>query len=456
MTLRTTASIFVSSIGLLVAACGGGGGEADAGTPDASISDASLPDAVTTGLASITVTIGGTPLAGADVVLHDPAGEVTASLKTDVNGRAEAEVAAGAMLTVIVRPEPDDEGFRVTYMDVEPGDALELAFPSLSAEDRGTASVTLSPFEGAPLYRIDVECMSLVTTDISFPITVYIDESCVSPNGNFHIVATALDAAWQPIAFSTLRDIPSDPYVPVPVTMPAWRQDFGTLDVVGTDVPPAGRLAAVQTWLDADHVSFQGPSDQKEVFPGSSATLSVRYPAGFASLFDYQVMLGLGSAPDDLESVSMIRVRTEAPPPPTDVMSFAEDFLPGISLPAVTAVDPARPEIAWTAHGDLSTTDGAAFTLVWSPIEGPPERWILLAPPGVASPARVPALPEALADWRPPSGVTHMAQIMFLDADWVQSYDELRNELGVAFLIDGEAIIPRTEVSARVLIAGLL
>ena len=93
---------------------------------------------------TLTVRVGGAPVASAPVFLHDEAGTTTGQLQTDANGVASAPVAP-KQLTVLLPTSP------ITYTEVEEGDTLLLDLPgdpSSSPPPIGTLSVTIDGKDG--------------------------------------------------------------------------------------------------------------------------------------------------------------------------------------------------------------------------------------------------------------------------------------------------------------------
>jgi hypothetical protein len=202
-------------------------------------------------------------------------------------------------------------------------------------------------------------------------------------------------------------------------------------------------------------VFFSGPSSGAFTTPGEPEDFLLQYAPDFADYLQSQIGVMYGGGIESLESAVMI-VERNATPPASRAYDLSLDFLPRVSLPAYDTADPARPEMIWTAAASLADTDGGAVLFAWSEGEGPRQEWGLLVPPDTASPLAVPALPAELASWAPTAAAEYdMGTIWFVDADWVASYDELRNDVGFTFVFgDGNDVFPDADALVKVTMSG--
>jgi hypothetical protein len=72
------------------------------------------------------------------------------------------------------------------------------------------------------------------------------------------------------------------------------------------------------------------------------------------------------------------------------------------------------------------------------------------------SPRKLPLLPTELAEWAPSADSLYLSgTILFVDDDWIASYDELRPQVGLAVALgDTDRAVPAREVSWRVVKGG--
>lgn len=113
----------------VLAACGD---DEFTGLPDAPTPDGPLPDTPTTGLVTLTVTVGATGQEGIQVYFQNSDSTVVASATTDANGVASAVMEAGGFVTAIDPfPTRIPQGVAAprllkTFSGVKPGDELVL------------------------------------------------------------------------------------------------------------------------------------------------------------------------------------------------------------------------------------------------------------------------------------------------------------------------------------------
>lgn len=388
------------------------------------------------------------PAAGAVVVVHDSAGDPTSWITTNAAGRAAAVVPGGGMITALL--QDGDDRYRVTFLGVEAGDELTFTSPRWTSVAAGTAFVTIAPYAGAAVYVIEDACSSVYTANVSQPIAIEVRTSCQSADGTFHLLVTALDDVGEPLAASRLRDLTwTDP---MNITMPDWSPMAG-LAVTASNAPPATVGVLLQVGYDANGVLFPGPSEGALVEPGQGATLSVAYAPGFGDRLQTQLGVMFGTSVEDLAGASMMITRA-AEPPAARTVDLTADFLPRLSPPTLDIAEPGRPAATWIAARELSGADGGAITFEWEEAASR-EEWVILVPPDVTLPVRVPALPNGLAGWAPPAAATFDdGRILFIDADWVAGWDALRAELGVAFAFRGEQVMPAADATMRVTMSG--
>ncbi len=404
-----------------------------------------------TGPAAVTVSTVDGPAAGVDVVFHDSTGQPISHVTTDATGRASAEVDEDAMITVLFLDGEDR--YRATFLGVQPDDELTFVAPRVEAQVVGTAYVTIGEgYPGAVTYVLENACSSVFTGDVSQPIPIEVRTTCLSPDGTFHLLVSALDVDGAIMARASLRDL--EWVDPMNVTMPAWG-GMATLAVQGTNLPSGALGVVLQVGYDANGVFFSGPSEGALIDPGQGATLTVQYAPDFADYLQTQIGVMFGPSTDALDGAAMI-IERHATPIASRTVDLTDDFLPRISLPAYDQTDPARPTMSWTADRSLAATDGGAVLFAWSESQGPRQEWGMLVPPDVVSPVQVPALPAELASWAPAAGADYeTGTIWFVDADWVSSYDELRTGVGVGFVFgDGNDVFPDSDALVKVTMSG--
>jgi hypothetical protein len=398
--------------------CGGGG---EAGGP-----------------VTVTVSTSAGPAAGVDVVFHDSTGAPVEHLTTGADGRASRRVGQGEMATVLLQ----DFGmrFRVTFTGVEPGDDLVFESPLRPATAVGTAHLSVGGYAGAGVYVLEASCVAVYTANVSQPIAVDVSSYCLSPAGRLHLVATARDANGVVLACSGIRGL--EWVEPMNVTMPAWG-DPAAFSVDARNAPAGAVRLRLQTAHDVDGLLLGGDGASTSLGPGAGATLSGRYAPGFADRLQTELDLDFGASAIAVDGRSGL-VRRRSSPPTADTIDLAADLLPRVTSPAYDQAAPSRPAIAWSAAGSVASSDGGAVRFAWDRSE----QWVVLVPPGVASPVRLPGLPEALSSWAPGgSSALDPATVWFVDAGWISSYRQFRTEFGASWFLgrrtypDGDSLL---------------
>ena len=112
--------------------------------------------------------------------------------------------------------------------------------------------------------------------------------------------------------------------------------------------------------------------------------------------------------------------------PGTVAINLTTDLLPRVSGATFMAVDPARPSLGWTAAGSLAAADMLRVACDWDD-GGVNKAWVITGPPTTASPVRAPALPAALAAFRPIAGVIYRDRsVLAFDMDWIAGWAVLK------------------------------
>ncbi|HET9621441.1 MAG TPA: hypothetical protein VFP84_08755 [Kofleriaceae bacterium] len=104
----------------------------------------------------------GNPASNADVVFVDPGGAVH-RVKTDLAGKASAEVAIGASLTTVVMTAGGNgpQYQLYTVLDTRPDDDITLGMKSADTTTLGTFSISFPALANAAFYSVSSPCGSL-------------------------------------------------------------------------------------------------------------------------------------------------------------------------------------------------------------------------------------------------------------------------------------------------------
>lgn len=353
-----------------------------------------------------------TPLAGADVVFHDPTGAPLVHTTLDAMGHAAADVPAGSAVTVILPPGPDlDKTIPMyTFLALEPGDHVRVGpTPLPSRTPLGTVSVTLpGAFPGATHYIVELGCEADDADPAAGPLELEIDAACVDEDGTFAAVASAYDAQFTLLATAAVAGLPAPPLGDGQAVLPAWRTDLAALDVVVTGAP------ADAWYVQADFVPFRGTVEFLTVWRQplfGDGTVSLPYaPDAFDHYRYYYTLHFTDHGAVHIERGGLL-------PLPTQSLDVASDFLPRVRDVTVDVDAGARtPVVRWTVDGATAAV-GTHVATLWKGAAND-RYWLLMAPPDAASPLAYPTLPDALAQHRVAPDATELrASVVIIDSD---------------------------------------
>jgi hypothetical protein len=414
--IRRIATVFLA--GGLAVACGdgggGGGGEPDAG--DGSSDGSNV---------TVVVSVGGTPLVDIDVVFHAPDGAVTAHATTDAAGEARATIVAGSQVT-IARAGPGGDADLTTYRSIEPGDTVRQRYRDYTS--LAMAEVTL-PGEVADAYQYFVGngCDSPEDTTAELTASLAIDASCVggSPPA-FPLYAVAVSESGDSALAWSLA--PSVPVSSPDAILPAWETDFDTVTVNLVNLPPDILFLTAQGGFRIGAASFTVTGGLVFASPSGDQTGAIVYSQLLASSYAIATNIAYGES----SSAWLEEGRAEASPERTVDLDGMLPRLSGATRNGTTE----RPGVSWT--GSAPDADALAVDLHWSG-----GRWLIYDAPEEAGEVQTPALPDALAAYRPLVDIEG-GSINFFDADWVDGYEGIKAAGDELSPEDGDWRIART------------
>ena len=385
------------------AACTGGEGRPDSGH------------------VSVVVQARGAPVPGAQVVFHDPDGEVIADLVADDTGRAaHDDVPRGGMVTVIVGG--NDSVLRLrTLSGLVPGDDVAMIFSPPDATGDIAISVTAeSSFPGAVSHEVETGCTSAGLAGTSGSLVV--NRACRNPEGEVSFLGLAIDDGGAPIAWSFLADV--DVSTTFDVTLPAWTAPLHTSTLTVTGLP--GTILGGFSTIDVFDDDGFGYETQEDGVAASGGTMTMPLYS-VVGIGDRAVMLiALIADAGGSEAGSFIISGTSPEIP--DTALTADDFLPAFASVAIDMSDPQRPAITW-AEGDPSAYEGVGGALQWTVADETAARWDFGGPGRLVREGSLvfPALPPSAAD-RLPAGAVLSGNVFAIDFD-----DALSGELNGFF-----------------------
>jgi hypothetical protein len=383
---------------LLLGACGKEASFADAG-PDAPTAPdgATTPDADTTPDARVRgpVTVDvrsmnqdGLPEVEAPVVFVDIDGTVTRTA-TDADGRASAEVAPGASVTVVW---PRGAGARlVTILAIVPGDELFVGTRASLGEDRtGRTTVTLAPQAGLAANVAYTTCGSVQSQE---PQSTTVETGwfafCEQSDDDFLVMA--YDEGGAVDSFVYLGNQPNASGHPTAVTMPtAWQ---APVDYIASlrNVPDTITSADVRLRVRSGTSSLLSFRSFVDTPPGTTDVTFTDVPLAGDS-FDVNASFAR-TDPDGVLRAQ--RIRLQHAPAATGTVDL------GAALPFVTSatLDLAERRVSWTEMG-TGTPDVQVTTVFYDRTKGQGYEWRVIAPGGTGA-LTLPALPAEVGEVAP-------------------------------------------------------
>lgn len=337
-------------------------------------------------LVTVRVTLNGAPLAGARVVVHDPAGEPLETTTTTPAADHRVVVPPGGMVTVI---EPVDTPLDelVTVTDVVPGDVLDIPMvPRFNAASSSAVDISLTGFSGASLYAI-VTCTSAAYSGALSPRGAGFDSRC-RESGEQPLFLFALNGsvslAW---AFATFAPTVTTLSSATDPPLPTWNTTFDDFTVSIEGIPDGA------TYVNNSYALTRGTRGSYTLVSGSTsvstgagtASTDIKLPTGLSgTLFS----TAIATRANDRVWLHKQSAYGENPTP----LALDEATLPQLSAITVETTDPSRPILTWTRSGPA--TDVAVVRLEAS------RNWVLVIPPAAES-LTTPALPAELSAYAP-------------------------------------------------------
>jgi hypothetical protein len=386
-----------------------------------------------------------------NVIYQDPQGHPVAVVKTDANGTATHDLAAGGMITAATSGSPGNKALR-TAIGLFPGQ--NVIFGSAPFVDPIVGTVTIQLPGPAPVgatdFEVDLGCRRFNTDTVVGTMTVSVPKSCVTASNNFTIVAYARDATGDlALAWTSKRNIGIATTGTVDIGF-QWQTTFRSFQLVMTNAPPRSaqgcstvdggpsqHCAEVSTDLFANGIRFSNAAVRNHDFnivAGGNATVSIPYAdAPFDSL-RYNISISFGPTASD-GAGEYIKQLDHVPD--SETIDLGANMLPRVSNLVLNTTDPAHIGFSWNsdAPASLAAADALFTVLSWpTPSDGGGtvnHSWIIIAPAATPSPLALPELPREVSDWAPFTGVTFDDPGMLVfDISTFKGYTDFMNQLG--------------------------
>jgi hypothetical protein len=369
----------------------------------------------------------GVPTAFADVVVGAADGSMVAAGKTNSSGVFTfPDFHEGMMVTVVTQSAT--LGVAQVLTDLAPG-SLVLGDPQVNAT-RGPITVDIPSFAQAITYEVDNGCTRNTSNDLVFTLTTR--DACISATNQVRVVAYAVNASGQRVAYSV-----TDTAYPPAGTIQAgtWLTDLASVAITPSDFPATGSVTATFTGRRSAVPRATYGSDALALTGTTLATL--RFAPGAFDVGTTQ--LGHDDIVQPLELTRLL-YRGHALAATGDIsepVSFATDFLGTPLMPMLDRTDEARPVA--TFGTPAPTYDMALVRLAAIRSRDPTViyTYVIYAPPGTSS-VKVPELPASLSAVIPTAADTFGDPVVLLmDLDTVAAYRNVLAQTNFLTLAQG-------------------
>lgn len=387
----------------------GPGGDDD--DDDASVG---APDASTIPPGDVTVRVHDStdqPLDGAQVLFHDPRGELVDQLFTGSDGMVSARVEADSFVTVTQSYEDDDGIYHHldTIHGVMPGDEILVAprVPDPTWEHIGDLTYSFSaPYSGAVDYYVHLGCNRQWTDDVTNEQMFSVDDDeCTHGADQYDILFTAHGADGAPLAFAVAPGVDIDSTL----ISPNWQTNWRNVSLRADDAPQ--NLVMVRPELSLVHRKLDYRIEEpvgRTLSAGQGAVFAMKAPPTFASVMQARLTGfysdgGVAAA----DGLTMI-VRNVAGNATDIAANLTTDLLPRVHDVKVNKLAD-QWQVSFAVVGDMPDVSALAAGVTWIDRSGSKPvqwEWAIVADPRLGPPIRVPLMP-ANAVVHPGEGTNH-------------------------------------------------
>jgi hypothetical protein len=420
------------------------------GLPDAPVIPDGPTDGPTSGLVTLTITVGTTPQEGIKVYFQNSDSTLVDARMTDANGVVSVVMEPGGFVTAIdpfpgrALPQGVVARSLKTFAGVKPGDQLVLHVPDAVPSIGITVNALNEPDGIAQTYILHAPCLSSSGINITNPGGA----GSGDPVGTFGIscgattdfTVVAFDANAQPIKAFTKKnvalfegatiDLTGETYAAVEAITFSYTQvpaNVGSLNVTGLQLTPAGRLFEV---FDGALISNGTAMTLPRPRPVIADSLQVTATQMFGPANGLHNVLEWGP-PDTSYELAMGNILT-----PTILLQEYS------SLPVY---DLDQKAITWTLDGVGRAADFVVGSTRFSRETPVFQQWVwdIASPVTVAAPtvARYPVLPAPDDDLNPSPADLSRDVNELMSADVPGGYDAVRaNVLSIDDDVTGQKL----------------
>lgn len=348
-----------------------------------------------TGTATVVVFDDGNPAADRAVIFSDASGGVLSSTKTAKDGSASGPMTPHGMVTVA---NTANDGHLMTVMSVEPGERIVIG----EQEDEGAATERVcsaaisipSLYPNATKYGISVGVNEVPPAGPNAPVALAVLKRFVV-DGKVRAVAFARDDSGRLLAYAhtLLEGCTRTDAGPgkITATLPAWSTDFRKLTIEASSAEH-GTVEASIKLVPPGADAFALGTREAPLAGGAKLELLAPRPLGTRGKMKIEVSFEDGRDHAEIEE-------ERADIPEKTNIALDDRMLPRIRDAIVDGQGSPRPSVRWSATRSLASADVIVARFAW-----PTTRehvWTIVAPPDSPPRLVVPALPDAMAEWRP-------------------------------------------------------
>jgi hypothetical protein len=371
---------------------------------------------------------GDMPAAGIDVVFHDAGGEVVSVTQTGADGTVATEDGSVEMATIVYLDPVENTPRAFTKTGLRAGDTPWFTiFVQNSQPPPFSQPVQIdvppNPPGGATTFAIDFGCQG--TSGASTSLALTLTNDCRRPGREEFDVLLLAKNGETVTGFSFMKDVTFAASGSTAINFPdGWRTDTLMVSTAFSNLPATATEVRMSFHPSLAGTSYFQHAPQLASVPPPMRTYIM--PRGFYSTVEHMLEVNHGGT-----SSGFFIERGPAPPQNTGTIFNVGDLL----LPAITGVQLAdgttdRPSITWQTSGSPDGAGGGFAGFGWAT-----GFWSFQFRPGLTS-LRVPALPDELAQFRPPADgsiASPFVQYRFLS--YAPTYSD---ELALHGRFDGE------------------
>jgi hypothetical protein len=340
------------------------------------------------------------PLAGVTIIVHDATGAVVTSGATAGDGTyTYATFTEGGMITAV---EPT---VLTTVMQLKPGQNVFIT-PGPLPTDRGTITAQWVAFPGASNYTVDTGCAATTPAAALTSAAVAVRNNCLLAGTTLRLVAYALDAAGQRIAYS-VTDVPFP--AASPIMMGPWKTDYATALVRPSNFPDSsGGTPTVLAQLGVFASAVPTASYSASSAPMTAAVVTpLRFARGGSDYARVAVLQSIAGALTSVETRRPLPAMVDYDEP----IDLATAFLPRVTDLTISA-DAARRVFTPVLTAPLASAD--VLLVIWQYMQPAAATYSWLIVTQFAPTVQLPALPASLAAYVPVAGSTTVQRAVIL------------------------------------------